>query len=109
MYPVEPCTMAKGSNAARARFTSSLDLRARGPTSRTVRGRTGLRVQPPSVRVGGQAASTATSAGDGASLLEVKLAGKRTHGKQECAMRLTSVQVERTLNQFEAEAIPDDH
>jgi hypothetical protein len=28
---------------------------------------------------------------------------------KECAMRLTSTQVERTLSQFEAQAIPDNH
>jgi hypothetical protein len=28
---------------------------------------------------------------------------------KECAMKLNSVQVERTLSQFQAEAIPDDH
>jgi hypothetical protein len=27
----------------------------------------------------------------------------------ECAMKLNSVQVERTLTQFQAEAIPEDH
>jgi hypothetical protein len=29
--------------------------------------------------------------------------------KKECAMKLTSAQVERTLSQFEAQAIPEDH
>src|SRR5215831_1190221 len=29
--------------------------------------------------------------------------------RKECAMKLTSAQVERTLGQFEARAIPDDH
>jgi hypothetical protein len=29
--------------------------------------------------------------------------------QKECAMKLTSAQVERTLSQFEAEAIPDNH
>ena len=29
--------------------------------------------------------------------------------RRECAMKLTSAQVERTLGQFEARAIPDDH
>src|SRR5712671_1474074 len=29
--------------------------------------------------------------------------------RKECAMKLTSAQVERTLGQFEAQAIPDDH
>jgi hypothetical protein len=33
----------------------------------------------------------------------------RPQSKKECAMKLTSAQVERTLGQFEAEAIPDDH
>jgi hypothetical protein len=28
---------------------------------------------------------------------------------KECAMKLTSTQVERTLSQFQAEAIPEDH
>src|SRR5215475_87283 len=29
--------------------------------------------------------------------------------RRECAMKLTSAQVERTLGQFEARIIPDDH
>jgi hypothetical protein len=29
--------------------------------------------------------------------------------EKECAMKLTSAQVERTLSQFEAQTIPDDH
>jgi hypothetical protein len=35
--------------------------------------------------------------------------GAPAQSKQECAMKLTSAQVERTLRQFEAQAIPDDH
>jgi hypothetical protein len=29
--------------------------------------------------------------------------------RKECVMRLTSAEVERTLSQFEAQAIPDNH
>jgi hypothetical protein len=33
----------------------------------------------------------------------------RAPNREEQAMRLTSVQVERALNQFDAQAIPEDH
>jgi hypothetical protein len=32
-----------------------------------------------------------------------------TYKEKECAMKLTSAQVERTLSQFEGEAIPENH
>jgi hypothetical protein len=41
-------------------------------------------------------------------LVEVFYLATRTNGK-EYRMRLTSALVERTLNQFEAEVIPDSH
>jgi hypothetical protein len=37
------------------------------------------------------------------------LASIQPRSKEECAMQLTSAQVERTLSQFEAEAIPENH
>src|SRR5262249_39063035 len=36
-------------------------------------------------------------------------ARSRKPNQKECAMKLNSAQVERTLSQFQAEAIPDDH
>ncbi len=37
------------------------------------------------------------------------VSAQSTPNRRECAMKLTSAQVERTLTQFEGEVIPDNH
>jgi hypothetical protein len=50
-----------------------------------------------------------TTMGGGPAAWRVALNTNLIDDRKECAMKLTSAQVERTLTQFQGEAIPDNH
>ena len=62
--------------------------------------------------LGGGWAGGPNSAGDGLRGGPAALRHRvdtQAHLERECAMKLNSAQVERTLSQFQGEAIPDNH